>query len=98
MRLTGKLGVAMRIGEYPTLRMNLLEKAQNPTQGSAMVKRVEKPPVPKYESPREKDVREELEALDRAYKKISKNKASAIAFLHKAGILTKTGKLTKKYR
>ena len=43
-------------------------------------------------------VKADIAAIDRTYKKVSKNKATAIAFLHKAGILTKTGKLAKAYR
>jgi len=44
------------------------------------------------------DVRLELQAMDAAFKRISKSKADAIRFLSKAGILTKTGRLAKKYR
>ena len=45
-----------------------------------------------------KQQREELEALDRATKRITRNKKSAIAFLKQVGILNKKGKLAKPYR
>jgi hypothetical protein len=44
------------------------------------------------------DIKAELAALDRAYKRAARTKASAIRFLQEAGILDATGKLAKEYR
>lgn len=44
------------------------------------------------------DVEAELAAIERAYKKASRSKATARAFLVRAGILNKNGNLAKKYR
>ena len=44
------------------------------------------------------DIKAELAAMDRIYKRASRTKASAIRFLQEAGILDKTGKLAKEYR
>ena len=45
-----------------------------------------------------KEVDREIQAMDRASKKITRTKASAKAFLVKHGFITKDGKLTKRYR
>ena len=44
------------------------------------------------------EVRAEVMAIKRAFRRISKSPKSTIAFLSKAGILTKGGKLAKEYR
>jgi hypothetical protein len=44
------------------------------------------------------EVRLELEAIDRTFARVSKNKRAAIRFLAKAGIVTKQGRLAKEYR
>lgn len=44
------------------------------------------------------EVDREIEAMDRASKKITRTKASAKAFLMKHGFITKDGKPTKRYR
>lgn len=44
------------------------------------------------------EVDREIEAMDRASKKITRTKASAKAFLMKHGFITRDGKPTKRYR
>lgn len=46
----------------------------------------------------QQDVRSELKAIEAAFKRASKNAATAILFLSKAGIVTKRGRLAKEYR
>jgi hypothetical protein len=43
-------------------------------------------------------VQADLAAIDRTFKRVTKSKATALAFLQKVGIATKTGRLTKAYR
>lgn len=43
-------------------------------------------------------VEQELAAIDATFKRVSKTKAKAKAFLTRAGILNKKGKLAKAYR
>ncbi|WP_029190924.1 hypothetical protein [Verrucomicrobium spinosum] len=43
-------------------------------------------------------VEQELEAIDATFKRVSKTKAKARAFLTRAGILNKNGKQAKAYR
>lgn len=45
-----------------------------------------------------KEVREEVEAMKAAFKRISGDKKSIIKFLADAGIVTPQGKLAKQYR
>jgi hypothetical protein len=42
-------------------------------------------------------IREEIDAIKRAGKKIRRTRASARAFLVKHGFITKSGKLSKRY-
>jgi len=52
-----------------------------------------------YSTLTSQDVRREIEGIKRTGKKITKSKATARAFLIKAGFLTKSGKkLAPKYR
>jgi hypothetical protein len=44
------------------------------------------------------EVQAELDAIDRAFARVSKTPASAIAFLKRAGIVDKQGRLAKSYR
>mgnify|MGYP003584143802 CR=1 FL=1 len=44
------------------------------------------------------EVDQEIQAMDRASKRITRTKASAKAFLVKHGFITKGGKPTKRYR
>lgn len=44
------------------------------------------------------NVEEEVRAIHRAGREIAKSQESARAFLHKAGIVTAKGNLSKKYR
>ena len=44
------------------------------------------------------DVDAEVKAIQKAYRRVSKNSKTAISFLSRAGILTKSGKLAKSYR
>jgi hypothetical protein len=44
------------------------------------------------------EVRREIEGIKRTTKKITRSKAAARAFLLKAGIITKKGKLAPQYR
>lgn len=43
-------------------------------------------------------VERDLHAMDRTFKKVSKSKKTAVAFLQRAGILDSTGKPAKRYR
>jgi len=43
-------------------------------------------------------VKAELKAMSKAYRRVSATRASALAFLMKAGIVDSKGKLTKHYR
>jgi hypothetical protein len=45
-----------------------------------------------------KEIDEELAILDKHYQEIIKSKESALAFLVRAGLATKSGKLAKRYR
>ena len=45
-----------------------------------------------------RDVYSELKAIEAAFKRVSKDPASAVRFLSKAGIVTKKGRLAKEYR
>jgi len=51
-----------------------------------------------YSTLSSQDVRREIEGIKRTGKKITKSKATARAFLVKAGIITKNGKLAPQYR
>jgi len=42
-------------------------------------------------------VKQEIQAMHKAGKRVRASKASAKAYLHKNGFITKTGKLTKRY-
>jgi len=44
------------------------------------------------------NVRTELKAIETAFRRVSRNPRAAIRFLSDAGIVTKTGRLTKEYR
>lgn len=44
------------------------------------------------------EVQAELEAIDRAFARVSKTRASAVEFLKRAGIVDKQGRLAKSYR
>jgi hypothetical protein len=43
-------------------------------------------------------VQAELEAIDRAFERVSKTRKSALSFLKKAGIVDSQGRLAKAYR
>jgi hypothetical protein len=43
-------------------------------------------------------VQAELDAIDRAFARVSKTRASAVDFLKRAGIVDKHGRLAKAYR
>lgn len=43
-------------------------------------------------------VRVELEAIDRAFERVSRTRQSALSFLKRAGIVDKQGRLAKAYR
>lgn len=51
-----------------------------------------------YSSLTPQDVRRQIASMERSAKKITKSKATARAFLIKAGFITKNGKLAPKYR
>ena len=51
-----------------------------------------------YSNMSSEDVRREIEGIKRTTKKIIKSRATARAFLFKAGIITKNGKLAPQYR
>jgi hypothetical protein len=51
-----------------------------------------------YSTLTSEDVRREITDIRRVAKKITKSRASARAFLLKAGIITKNGKLAARYR
>jgi hypothetical protein len=55
------------------------------------------PARPRYRT-REEEIAARLEAIDNGYKRASKSRKTAIAFLARAGILDKRGKLTAPYR
>jgi hypothetical protein len=44
------------------------------------------------------DVQSELNAIETAFNRVSKNSTATIRFLSKAGIVTKGGRLAKEYR
>ncbi len=54
--------------------------------------------TPIYESMTTKQAQEEIEAIRKAGARIRRTKASARAFMIKHGFITKSGKLTKRYR
>ncbi len=43
-------------------------------------------------------VQAELEAIDRAFERVSKTRKTALSFLKKAGIIDRQGRLAKAYR
>lgn len=45
-----------------------------------------------------KKVKEQIAVLNKGTKQVTANKASAIAFLQRAGMVTEAGKLTQTYR
>ena len=45
-----------------------------------------------------KEIDDEIKAMRKRHKEIIKTKESALAFLVRAGIATKSGKLAKRYR
>ncbi|TLD71305.1 hypothetical protein FEM03_07175 [Phragmitibacter flavus] len=49
-------------------------------------------------SPYRLDVEAELKSIETTYKRVTKSKKTAIAFLKRAGILDTEGKLAKPYR
>ena len=61
-----------------------------------MPKRKEESPTPATHW--KPEVQAELDAIDRAFARVSKTPASASAFLRRAGIVDKQGRLAKSYR
>ena len=55
------------------------------------------PARPRYRT-REEEIAAELKAIDNTYKRVSKSRKTAIAFLARAGILDRDGNLTPPYR
>ena len=48
--------------------------------------------------PRKSAVQMEVDAIDRAFERVSKTRESAVSFLKRAGILNGQGRLAKAYR
>jgi hypothetical protein len=53
---------------------------------------------PSPPTPLKPEVQAELDAIDRAFARVSKTRASAVDFLKRAGIVDKHGRLAKAYR